>query len=251
MATLARSLLVVMDMAYLARHDIVYDGAYFHLTWQCHDHSWFLEEESAKQFYYNLLLKYKDRYGVLIHSYAFMDNHPHLTGKTKTVDGMSSLMQTVNSQFAKEINKRKKRWGQVVMDRFKSPVVETDQALLNVMIYGDTNAPRAGKVAHPKDYRWCSYRYYAHGEPDPLITPAPSYLALGETPEARQVAYREMVGAIMERDGLAKRDYSTVRYIGNPDWVIARYKESRDIATAKRLAYLDRRRKFLHANSPP
>lgn len=238
-------------MAYLARRDIVFDGAYFHITWQCHNYAWFLEHDWAKQLYYDLLLKYKDRYGIVIHSYSFMDNHPHITGRTETVEGLSAFMQAVNSLFAKRINKRTKRRGQVVMDRFKSPVIQTDQSLLNVMIYGDLNATRVGKVEHPEKYRWCSYRYYAYGEPDPLITPSPSYLSLGNTEEVRQAAYQEMVDAIIEAEGLAKRDYSIVRYIGDPDWVRARYRESCNIAQAKRLAYLTRQRRMLYANSPP
>lgn len=238
-------------MAYVARRDIIYDGAYFHITWQCHNGEFFLKDDEAKQFYYNLLLKYKDRYGVTIHSHSFMDNHPHLTGRTETVAGISALMQTVNSQFAKMVNKKENRRGQVVMDRFASPIIQTDEELLNVMGYGDLNSTRAKKVAHPKDYHWCSYRYYAYGEPDPLITPAPSYLALGETPKERQAAYREMVDAIIENDGLAKRNYSNVYYIGDPDWVIARNKEIREIAAAKRLAYLARQRKIFRAMASP
>ena len=240
-----------MDMAYLARRDIIYNGAFFHITWQCHNHDWFLKPDWAKQLYYDLLLKYKDRYGIRIHSYSFMDNHPHLTGRTERVEGLSALMQTVNSQFAKRVNKKEKRRGQVVMDRFKSPVIQTDRSLLAVMIYGDLNAPRVRKVSHPREYRWCSYRYYACGEPDPLITPSPSYMALGTTAEDRQREYREMVDALIEKEGLAKRDYSLTRYIGDPDWVRARYRESCDIANAKRLAYLQRQRRAMYGPSPP
>lgn len=238
-------------MAYLARRDIIYDGAYFHVTWQCHNFSWFLETDWAKQLYYNLMLKYKDRYGVVIHSYSFMDNHPHFTGRAETVKGLSDFVQTINSQFAKNTNKKNKRRGQVVMDRFKSPVIQTDKALLKVMTYGDLNAPRVGKVSHPKEYRWCSYAYYAYGKPDPLITPSPSYLTLGNSAETQQKAYREMVEAIIEQEGFAKCNYSLIRYIGDPDWVKARYRESCDIANAKRFAYLMRQRKILNAHSPP
>ena len=119
------------------------------------------------------------------------------------------------------------------------------------MVYGDLNAPRVGKVVHPRDYRWCSYRYYAYGAADPLITPSPSYRALGMTTADRQRAYREMVDALIEEEGLAKRAYSLTRYIGDPDWVRARYRENCDIANAKRVAYLERQRRAMYATSPP
>jgi len=44
-------------MAYRPRYTIVCDGCSFHVTWQCHNHEWFLREEWAKQLYYDLLLK--------------------------------------------------------------------------------------------------------------------------------------------------------------------------------------------------
>lgn len=238
-------------MAYLARRDIVFSGAIFHVSWQCHNLSWFLEDESAKQLYYNLLFKYKDRYGVSIYSYSFMDDHPHLTGRTETAEGLSRLMQAANSKFAKWVNKSKKRCGQVVMDRFVSTIVQTDRDLIKVMGYDDTNPSSAKKVAHPKDYKWSSYRHYAFGEPDPLITPAPSYLALGETDEERQREYRAMVDMIMAEDESMRRDYSKTLYIGDPDWVAARYREIREIAAAKRLAYLLRQRKLYRAMASP
>lgn len=232
-------------MAYLARRDTIYDGACFHITWQCHNHSWFLKDNWAKQLYYDLLLKYKDRYGVVIYSYSFMDNHSHLTGKTETVDGLSSMMKAVNSQFARRINAEKSRRGQVVMDRYKSPVIQTDRSLISVMAYIDLNAYRAGKVKCPGDYRWSSYRFYAYGETDPLITFAPSYLALGSTKAERQRRYYEMVDEIMKHDGKCTKDYSYVRFIGDPSWVRQRHDEILEVARIKRSAYLLRQRRSL------
>lgn len=238
-------------MAYLARKDIFFDNSTFHLTWQCHNFEWFLESDDAKQIYYDLLVKYKDRYGVTFYSYCFMSNHPHLTGHTQTVTGLSRLFQLVNSQFAKKINKRLGRRGQVVMNRFKSPIIQTDEALLKVMTYGDLNPHRAKMVNHPKEYRWSSYQYYAYGKSDPLLTPAPSYLALGSNDKERQLRYREMVDTIIKEYGLDKRDYSKVQYIGDPDWVKKNYEEIKEIQRAKRLAYLVRQRRTRYGTSPP
>lgn len=230
-------------MAYLARRDIIFDGATFHVAWQCHNFDWFLESDDAKELYYNLLLKYKDRYGVSFYSYCFMSNHPHLTGHIETVNGLSRLFQTVNSQFAKNINKLLRRRGQVVMDRFKSPVIQDDRALLSVMTYGDLNPNRAKMVKHPKEYKWSSYRYYAHGEDDPLITPAPSYLALGRNPKERQLKYRIMVNSIIKEYGLNKRNFSQTQYIGDPKWVENNYDSIKKLQRTKRLAYLARQKK--------
>ncbi len=210
-------------MAYLPRYNIIYDDAYFHVTWQCHNKDWLLQWDWAKQAYYNLLLKYKDKYGVQIFAYNFMDNHPHLTGHLDDKEAFSAFFRLVNSQFARIVNKHLKRRGQVVMDRFKSPVIESDEHMLTAMAYIDLNQHRAKKVDHPKKNDWSSYRYYAYGKADPLITPSPSYLALGRNDLERQQEYRAIVEALIKHR--QTMNISHTHFIGNPDWVLKKYRE--------------------------
>ena len=238
-------------MAYLPRYAIIWDGAIFHVTWQCHNHSWLLKQDWAKQLYYDLLLRYKDRHKVCFYSYHFMDNHIHLSGKIMgTKEEFSALFQVVNCQIARAINRQRKRRGQVVMDRFKSPCIQTDRDLLAVMTYQDLNSYRAGKVSHPKDYYWSSYPFYAYGKKDPLLTPAPSYLAMGRTDPQRQSAYRKLVADILEKEGYKKRDYSKTCFIGDPDWVLKRSKELKEVMQAKRRLYCLRRWRQFNTASP-
>ncbi len=221
-------------MAYLPRYEIINNDATFHVTWQCHNKDWLLKETWAKDLYYQLLLKYKDKYHVQFYSYNLdMDNHPHLSGKLKERELFSTFFKVVNSCFARFYNKAKGRFGQVVMDRFKSPQIETNEALLKVMQYIDLNPKRAGKVKHPKQNRFSSYHYYAFGHEDPLITPAPAYLELGDTDKERQRKYREMIDKILLSEWKIKKDYSITCFIGNPDWVTERY-NSLKVAMKKR-----------------
>ncbi|MBL7684838.1 MAG: transposase [Deltaproteobacteria bacterium] len=211
-------------MASYPRYFIVSDHSTFHVTWQCHNHDWLLKENWAKSLYYSLLLKFKSKYGVKIHSYSFMDNHPHLTGTMRSKEKFSAFFRVVNSLFAKAINKRLKRRGQVVMDRFKSPRIETDRHLLEVMVYIDLNPFRVKKVKHPQDYRYSSYGYYAYGKEDALLDPPEIYLSLGKTPESRQKIYREMVESVISKDEQQKRNFSNTYFIGNPNWVFKKHK---------------------------
>lgn len=213
-------------MPYLPRYLIISDGNTFHVTWQCHNKNWLLQWGWAKQIYYDLLLKYKDKYHVEIHSYCFMDNHPHLTGCLKNKEEFSAFFRIVNGLFARTVNKKIGRRGQLVMDRFKSPVIEDDKHLLTAMTYGDLNPCRAKKISHPKEYKWSSYVYYAYGREDPLITPAPSYLALGDTPRERQQTYIGMVEELLAEP--RKINISNTYFIGNPDWVIRKYREFKE-----------------------
>lgn len=219
------------DMPYLPRYLIINDDCTFHVTWQCHNKDWLLRWDWARELYCDLLLKYKDKYHVQIYSYSLMDNHPHLTGHLRDKEEFSAFFRIVNSLFARLVNKRINRRGQLVLDRFKSPAIEDDKHLLTAMTYGDLNPVRAGKVGHPKDYKWSSYHYYAYGKEDPLITPAPSYLALGDTQESRQRAYCEMVDALIEHP--REINISHTYFIGNPDWVIKKYQELKTVLRQK------------------
>ncbi|MFH1874219.1 MAG: transposase [Pseudomonadota bacterium] len=231
-------------MPYLPRYFIICDDSYFHVTWQCHNQDWLLKWDWAKEIYYNLLRKYKDKYGVEIYAYNFMDNHPHLAGHLRSKDEFSAFFRLVNGLFAKAVNKRLNRKGQVIMDRFKSPRIESDNHLINVMTYIDLNQQRVGKVDHPKQNTWSSYRYYAYGQKDSLITPSPSYLLLGRTPTERQNEYRRLVEGLIGND--KEINISKTYFIGNPDWVIARYKEYRILW---KTVYI--KQGLSNANSPP
>ena len=212
-----------MSMAYLPRYEIICDNAHFHVTWQCHNKDWLMQWEWAKKAYYHLLLKYKDKYGIQIYSYNFMDNHPHLTGRLECKEQFSAFFRTINSQFARRVNRQLSRRGQVVMDRFKSPMIESDEHMLTVMAYVDLNQHRVGKVSHPRKNDWSSYQYYAYGKEDPLLTPSPSYLALGNSPLERQHRYRAMVESLIKHR--RTMNISRTSFIGNPDWVIAKYRQ--------------------------
>ena len=232
------------------RFAILEDRSTFHVTWQCHNHDWLLAEAWAKEMYYQLLLQYKDRYGVEIYSYCLMDNHPHLSGKLRDLKSFSDFFRVVNSRFARVYNQRMHRRGQVVMDRFKSPRIQTEADLLKVMLYIDLNPKRAGKVRHPRSNEYSSFRYYAYGKDDPLITPAPSYLALAATPKRRQQCYRAMVTDILKNDWKEKKPYSSEPFIGNPDWVKLKIEELKSIRRERqRLWKAIHRQRFRRMNT--
>jgi len=231
-------------MSYHSRYEILENGSLFHLTWRFHDKTWFFKSEWAKEFYYELLLKYKDRYNVQIYSYSFMSNHFHLTGSIDTLEEFSSFFRVVHTVFAKKLNKRLRRCGQVIMDRPKSPRIEDDSKHLNVIIYGDLNQVRQRMVKHPKNYKWSSYKYYAYGKADPLITPAPSYIELGKTFKERQNRYRAQVEYAL-RFGTKKMNYSSVMFIGKAEWVAKKNQHLKMVMKAKREAYLKRQRRQL------
>ena len=150
-----------------------------------------------------------------------MDNHPHLSGKSNTLDEFSAFFRIVNGMFARLVNKSLGRCGQVVMDRLKSPVIQDDRYLLTALTYIDLNPCIARISAHPRHYKWSSYWYYAHGKTDLLITEAPSYIGLAESPEIRQKMYRNIINSLVRaKDPMTIRHAMNSRYLGEPNWMI-------------------------------
>lgn len=221
-------------MASKPRYAIIEDNSIFHVTWQCHNKEWHFKHDWAKKLYYDLLLKYKDKYDITIFSFTFMDNHSHLSGFCKDKYKFSEFFRVVHSIFAKTYNKRMDRKGQLFMDRFKSPRIETEKVLFKVMSYIDLNPKRACMVKHPKDYKWSSFKHYAYGEKDPLITEPECYKQLGATPQQRQKAYLAMIEDILQDDWKQKRPYSSVSFIGNPAWVKAKHEALKKLMREKR-----------------
>jgi len=70
------------------------------------------------------------------------------------------------------------------------------------MRYIEMNAVRANMVEHPAEYRWSSYAANAQGQQDPIVTPHPSYLALGSSADKRRKVYRELFRQPMENQPL-------------------------------------------------
>jgi len=222
-------------MARIPRNHIIFEGSLFHVTWQCHNRDFLLKPKWAKKVLYNLLLKYKDKYEMTFFSYIIMDNHLHLSGKTPSLDKFSGFFQVVHSSFAKIVNKRLGRCGQVIRDRFKSPLLQDETALFKGMIYHDLNEVRCGKVDDPEDNEMSSYAYYAHGQHDPLITPPPFYTNLGKNPGERQKAYRAMVLEILVQAPRKKNgQYTQSLFVGDPLWVEQKQKELKKLRSKLR-----------------
>jgi len=211
-------------MPRIPRHLLVEEGSTNHCTWRSHNFSLVLESDAAREKFLSLLRNYKEMFGVLIHSYCLMGTHPHVMClSTKGQEAFSAFWKRVNQCFARWYNRRTKGRGQVVMERLRSPRIQDGRHQLEVMRFGDMNPVRAGLVTSPNHWRWSSFRHYAFGEPDDLITDAPEYRALGRTGAERREAYRHLFASPLSKE-LRYRRPELVHgpFLGDREWVTAR-----------------------------
>jgi len=211
-------------MARIPRRHLVAEGSTNHCTWRSHNHSLVLDSDDARHFFLSLVRKYREKFGIEVHSYCLMGSHPHLMCRsTRGQQAFSDFWKVVNWCFARWSNRRTNGRGQVVMERLRSPRIQDGRHQLTVMRYGDLNPVRAGLVESAADWEWSSHRHYAYGEPNDLITDAPEYLALGRTNPERRKAYlhlfaSSLLGGLLER----RRDLVEAPFVGEERWLARR-----------------------------
>lgn len=214
-------------MARPARKDILGDGpATVHLVARCHNEDFLLADPIVKGMLYFLLFTYKLVFNIAIHHYCFMDNHIHLILHVPSTEALSKFIHQVLSQLARFINKRNNRKGQVFMDRARTPLIQDGRRFLVTMRYLDKNPIRAEIVSRATDYEWSSYGYYAYGEHNDLIDPAPEWLGLHKLPARRRKIYRELVNKLLGRGEVRLPEMTTWYFIGDPDWVVGKMRKA-------------------------
>lgn len=130
---------------------------------------------------------------VAIHGYVLMPNHVHLLATPGRDDGIGRMMQSLGRRYVRWHNDKYRRSGALWDGRYRAALVEAERYLLACLRYIELNPVRAGLVELPQHYRWSSCAHHVGMTVDPLITDHALVWALGNTPYARQSAYRALL----------------------------------------------------------
>ncbi len=167
------------------------------------------------QAYLGLLLEASRQHKVAIHSYVLMTNHVHLLATPQDETGLPLMIQQVGRSYVRLFNKQYERSGTLFEGRYKSTLIQTERYLLACMAYIDLNPVRAAMVALPQDYAWSSHDHYIGVRSDSLVTPHPQVWSLGNTPYAREAAYKSLVQA-----GLSAADMQALTNTALRSWAL-------------------------------
>jgi len=141
--------------------------------------------------------------GVSIHAYVLMANHIHLLATAATATALGRCMQSVGIRYTRYVNGQQQRTGTLWDGPYRAAAITDDAYFLACSRYIEMNPVRAGLAETPATWRWSSYRANAAGQSDPLITPHAIYLRLGDSPAARQSAYRDLCAEVLDDTTLA------------------------------------------------
>lgn len=99
-----------------------------------------------------------------------MPNHFHLLVTGEQADSISRTIQSLGRRYVAYFNFLHRRTGTLWEGRFYSTVVEAERYFFACQRYIELNPVRAALCIHPCQFTWSSYRHYAEGTADDLVT---------------------------------------------------------------------------------
>ena len=132
-------------------------GYTYHLTQRCHDRQFLLRVAKERDIYREWLRAGVGRHQVPVYGFCITTNHVHVIVHADHVEAVAQLMHLASGATAKQYNLRKNRTGSLWEHPYKCTVIEDGQHLLNCLVYVNLNMVRAGQVAHPREWKWCSH----------------------------------------------------------------------------------------------
>jgi putative transposase len=105
--------------------------------------------------------------GTSVWAWCLMPNHVHLVLVPSSKSGLAEAMRRTQGRYARVVNVREDRTGNLWQVRFASFVMD-ERHLLACGRYVELNPVRAGLVARAEDWPWSSARAHLCGEEDGL-----------------------------------------------------------------------------------
>lgn len=133
------------------------DGYLYHLTHRCADGEFFLRFSKEREAYREWLRVGANRYHVSVLGYAVTNNHAHVVCEVLDRLAVADMMKLASGVVAQVRNRRKGHEGSVWEHPYQCTRIQDGIHLLNCLRYVDLNMVRAGKVKHPREWRWCGY----------------------------------------------------------------------------------------------
>jgi putative transposase len=192
------------------------------------------------QFYLECLSDAAKKTGCDVHAYVLMTNHVHLLVTPQQNESIAKMLQSVGRRYVQHFNRAYQRSGTLWEGRYKATLIDSEAYLLTCYRYIELNPVRAGMVLQPGEYPWSSYRCHTEGVVNGLITDHSLYFALGMTPDARRIAYRQLLNG-----DLSMTELDSIREATNKAWVLGSDRFKEEIS-----ALADRRVKALPKGRP-
>ncbi|MEW6694603.1 MAG: transposase [Pseudomonadota bacterium] len=164
------------------------------VVWQGHNRQPVFVDDEDRAAFVALLAEAAAREGVEVHAWVLLDTALWLLVTPRRDGALSRLMQDIGRRYVRRFNQRHGRSGTLWEGRYRATVVAPAE-VLTAMVWLDHEPVRAGLAPSPDGWPWSTHRAYVGLAPLRDVQPPPPWWALGDTPFAREAAYREQVRA--------------------------------------------------------
>lgn len=165
----------------------------FHIMCRGNNGNTVFREPEDYAVYLELFERFKKDHPFNLFHYCLMPSHVHQLIETLPKSDYSVFMKRLSLSYFCYYRDKYGWKGHFWQDRFKSKLISKDDYLIQCGKYIELNAVRGGLVKNQGEWQWCSYKTYADGQKNRLITTDPIYESLGATDNIRQIAYQKMV----------------------------------------------------------
>lgn len=173
---------------------IIEDGRYYHVLTRGNDRKRIFRCRQDFLLFLKLVRESMVKHPVGICHYCLMSNHIHFLVRVIKSADFPKFFQILLQRYAHNFRKRYHHTGFLYQNRYKNYPVEKDAYLLDCARYIERNPVRAAMVLDPGKYQWSSYKRYAFGQKDDIITELnPLYTQLASIDAERQRIYKEYV----------------------------------------------------------
>lgn len=140
-----------------------------------------------------------------LHAYALQPHEIRLVATPPEAPSLARLMQTLGRRYVVAFNRKHQRSGTLWNGRFSAAAVEPGEPLLAAMTWVEqgSGADGASSAAH-----------HLGDRRDPMLTDPQAYWDLGNTPFAREAAWRERLAG-----GVADEQAARLRRAARGGWV--------------------------------
>ena len=140
------------------KSDKIYLDQYYHILNRGNEKQVLFYSRENYLFFLKRLNFAIDKYGAEIICYCLMPNHFHLIIKEIFDGSISKTMLSLQTSYAKAINKQCARIGHLFQDSYQFILVERNEYLLHLSRYIHLNPVMARLVEDPEDWEFSSYR---------------------------------------------------------------------------------------------
>lgn len=141
-------------------------GALAHIMAHCIEGKNLFVDDQDRYEFLSRLANHLNITGYKCYAWTLMDTHFHLMVRTNHLP-MATLMQPLNSGYARYYNKRHGRRGYLYQDRFKSVLCQDQDYAAQLIKYIHLNPLRAGQVKSLEqlgNWTWCGHGYLLGNE---------------------------------------------------------------------------------------